>query len=121
MLIAICGAVLLVACNDHGDSSSSTAGSAGTSTPVAANALTLFWEAPTVNSDGSPLVNLAGYKIYYGTVPESLPKVIDVANPSLTSFVVENLAAGTYYFAIASYNTLGVQSELTSPVQGTMN
>jgi hypothetical protein len=118
MPITIFGAVLLAACNDHSASSSSMAEPAA---PAAANTLTLFWQAPTVNDNGSPLMNLAGYKIYYGTVPESLSKVIDVANPSLTSYVVENLATGTYYFAIASYNTLGVQSELTSPVEGTMD
>jgi hypothetical protein len=28
---------------------------------------TLSWTAPDENTDGTPLINLAGYRIYYGT------------------------------------------------------
>ena len=29
---------------------------------------TLMWETPTTNVDGSPLTDLAGFKVYWGTV-----------------------------------------------------
>ena len=31
------------------------------------SATTLNWTAPTTNTDGTALTDLAGYKIYYGT------------------------------------------------------
>ncbi len=31
------------------------------------NSATLTWDAPTTNVDGTPLTDLAVYKIYYGT------------------------------------------------------
>ena len=45
----------------------------------------LSWTAPTQNEDGSPLTNLAGYRIHYGTSASSLDKRIDVGDPAATS------------------------------------
>jgi hypothetical protein len=36
-------------------------------TQIANGSATLSWAAPTENMDGTPLTNLAGYQIYYGT------------------------------------------------------
>ena len=30
--------------------------------------VTLSWDPPTTNADGTPLTDLAGYKVYYGTI-----------------------------------------------------
>lgn len=70
----------------------------------------LSWNVPTENTDGSPLTDLAGYHIYYGTSPGQLSTTITVASPSETSYVVSGLAAGTYYFSIVAYNSLGLDS-----------
>lgn len=70
---------------------------------------TLAWTPPTQNTDGSSLVNLAGYRIYYGTNPATLAQSIQITNPGLTSYTIGNLAAGTYYFALAAYTTDGVE------------
>ncbi|HZX49313.1 MAG TPA: fibronectin type III domain-containing protein, partial [Nitrospirota bacterium] len=40
----------------------------------------LTWDPPTTNSDGSPLTDLAGYKVYYGPTSGNYSAVIDVAN-----------------------------------------
>jgi hypothetical protein len=74
---------------------------------------TLNWVPPTVNADGTPLTDLAGYTIRYGTSPGTLDQVIEIRNPGLTSYVVENLAPATWYFAISSVNSEGVESQTT--------
>jgi hypothetical protein len=73
---------------------------------------TLVWDIPVVNTDGSTLVDLAGYKIYFGNSDSDLSQVIDVANATTTSFVVDKLGSGTYYFAISAYNSAGVESAM---------
>ena len=84
-----------------------------TSPPPPATA-TLTWTAPTTNTDGSAVTNLAGYHIYYGTSPSSLTTVIDVGNPGTTSYTVNNLSSGTWYFAVNAYTTGGVDSALSN-------
>ncbi len=42
-------------------------GSGSTSSSSSSGYINLSWDAPTINSDGSPLTDLAGYKVYYGT------------------------------------------------------
>jgi len=78
--------------------------------------VTLSWQPPTVNSDGSSLIDLKGYKVHYGPASKSYSDTIQVANPGLTSYVVENLAAGKYYFAVTAYNSAGQESTLSSEV-----
>ncbi len=73
-------------------------------------AATLSWDAPTTNTNGTPLTDLAGYTIYYGTSAAALTNTISVADPGATSYVVGNLSPGTYYFAVAAYATDGTQS-----------
>jgi len=103
-----------------GGASSSADSSASLANPNggqgASQAVTLSWDAPTENSDGTPLTNLQGYKVHYGAQPGAYSDTIEVANPGLTMYVVQNLAAGTYYFAISSYNSSGEESALSPEV-----
>jgi hypothetical protein len=71
---------------------------------------TLSWTPPTQNSNGTALTNLAGYRIYYGTSASTMNRTIQVANPGLSRYVVENLSAATWYFAVRAYTTAGVES-----------
>jgi hypothetical protein len=71
---------------------------------------TLSWTPPTQNTNGTALTNLAGYRIYYGTSSNAMTRTIQVANAGLSRFVVENLASGTWYFAVRAYTTGGVES-----------
>jgi len=77
---------------------------------VQTGSATIRWTPPTTNSDNSPLTNLAGYRIYYGTSSGNLTQVLNLPNPGITSGVVENLAPGTWYFAVTSYNSSNVES-----------
>src|SRR6185437_6839875 len=86
-----------------------SAGSAAPA-PLPTGAVTINWTPPTENVDGSTLSNLAGYHLYYGSSQSNLNQVVDITNPGLASYVLSNLAAGTWYFAVTSVNADGVES-----------
>jgi hypothetical protein len=71
---------------------------------------TLSWTPPTENVDGTALTNLAGYRLYWGRQPSKYTSSIAVMNPGITTYVVENLASGTYYFAATAINVHGTES-----------
>jgi hypothetical protein len=71
---------------------------------------TLSWQAPTQNTDGSALTNLAGYRIVYGTSQSALDQVIQISNPGTTTYVVDGLTSDTWYFAIKAYASNGSES-----------
>jgi hypothetical protein len=89
-----------------------SAASSGGTTGSAA----LSWTPPTRNTDGSTLTNLAGYRIAYGTSASSLSRTVSLANPGLTSYVVDSLAAGTWYFSIRAYTAGGTESAASTTV-----
>ncbi len=78
--------------------------------------VTLSWQAPTQNADGSPLVDLKGYKVHYGAASKTYSDTIQVANAGITTYVVQNLEAGKYYFAVTAYNSAGQESSLSPEV-----
>jgi hypothetical protein len=80
------------------------------------NSIMLSWQAPTENEDGTRLTDLKGYRIRYGTKSRDYSDSIDVKNAGLTDYVVDNLPAGQYYFALSSYNAKGGESLLSSEV-----
>jgi hypothetical protein len=106
-----------------GTASSGTTSSGSTqSTPPTASAdsVTINWTPPTENTNGTPLTNLAGYNIHYGTTSGNLTQTISVSNPGIATYVVSNLAPGTYYFAVAAVNSAGTESPLSSQVSATV-
>ena len=90
-------------------------------TQAALGNVTLSWAAPTQNADGSPLTDLAGYKIYYGTNSGIYDHEISIDNPGTTTYLVENLVPNTYYFAATSLNSAGVESEYSGEAVRTVN
>jgi len=81
---------------------------------------TLAWQAPTVNVDGTPLTNLAGYWINYGTSATALTHAVQVASPGIVTYVVTNLSPGTWYFSMKSYTSTNVQSSPTAVASTTI-
>jgi hypothetical protein len=76
--------------------------------PVAtADSATLEWLAPTTTTDGAPLSQLVGYRIYFGSDVTRMHETIDVSNPGVLTYVVENLRPGTYYFAVTALSATG--------------
>jgi hypothetical protein len=102
--------------------SSPTTTTAPPSSPAASSSsVTLGWVAPTQNSNGTPITNLAGYKIHYGTTSQDYTQVVALNNPSLSRYVVDSLPSGTYFFAITAYNSQGVESALSGEITTTLN
>ena len=82
---------------------------------------TLNWTPPTQNEDGSALMDLAGYKIYWGTTPGQYTHSVKIENAGMSSYVVENLTPGTYEFAATSFNEAGVESAYSNPATRVLN
>lgn len=87
----------------------------------ASGSATLSWTPPTTNSDGSSLGNLAGYRVMYGRSSGSLDQTVNVDNPSINRYVVENLSSGTWYFAVMAVNSAGTSSQLSNTASKTIS
>jgi len=81
---------------------------------------TLDWMPPTENTDGSVLTNLAGYTVYYGTSAANLTQSVKITNPGLTAYTLSNLPSGTWYFAVTSYSSTGIESSRSGVVSTTI-
>jgi hypothetical protein len=92
-----------------------------TVTDVASGTATLSWTPPTTNSDGSALTNLAGYQVRYGRTASNLDQSVSLDNPSISLYVVENLSAGTWYFAVVAVNATGATSTLSNTSNKTIS
>jgi Putative Ig domain len=73
----------------------------------------IAWQPPTENEDGTPLTDLAGYRIYYGTSSGKHPEEVRLDSPGLTSYVIDNLAPGTYFLVMTSVNSRDMESKPT--------
>jgi hypothetical protein len=74
---------------------------------------TLSWNAPTKNADGTPLTDLAGYGVYYGTSSHNYSKNVNVG--SETTYKATNLQLGVpYYFAVTAYDSSGNESKYSN-------
>jgi len=87
---------------------------------VAVGSATLSWTPPTQNTDGSPLSNLAGYRIYWGPALGTYPNSVTLNNPGLTTYVVGNLVPGTYFFVATALNDVGVESTFSAVASKTI-
>jgi hypothetical protein len=70
----------------------------------------LSWTPPTQNTDGSPLTNLSGYRVYWGTSQGNYTNSTTINNPGLSSYVVDQLTPATWYFALTAVNSAGSES-----------
>jgi hypothetical protein len=71
-----------------------------------AASVTLAWDTDS---------GAAGYRLYYGTSSGNYSQSMDVGNQ--TTATVSNLTAGqTYYFAVAAYNSSGLESQPSNQV-----
>ncbi len=105
----------------------------------AAQSAVLSWEAPTKNIDGTPITGLAGYNIYYDTVPQGYLKKAPRIKVSLEdrglrckkidgrksekpdktecTYTISNLGPETHYFAVTAYTRSGAESCFSNEVK----
>ncbi|MDX1563655.1 MAG: putative Ig domain-containing protein, partial [Gammaproteobacteria bacterium] len=83
--------------------------------PNANGTATLTWTPPTENTDGSPLTDLAGYIVYWGTSPGNYSNSTTINNPGVTTYIVDNLLSGTtYYFVTTAFNSGDLESSFSN-------
>lgn len=78
--------------------------------PAFAGDAILSW-TPNTDSD------LAGYKVYYGTVSRRYGAPITVGNQ--TAYTVTGLGLGTYYFVLTAYDAAGNESAFSNEISKT--
>lgn len=92
----------------------------GATTPSATGSVTLSWLPPTAREDGTPLLNLAGYRIYASKTPGALTLRADLRNPGLARHVLDGLATGDWWFAMTAYDAAGLESDRSATVMKTV-
>jgi len=101
---------MLSACGGGGSSTSSSNPPEGTTSSI-----TLSWETPVSLADGRPLADLSGFNIYYGKSPLGYSEVIDTGD--VRTYTLQNMPAGTYYFAITAYDSAGNETDFSPEVK----
>jgi serine protease len=71
---------------------------------------TVSWVAPTQNTNGTALVDLAGFRVYYGTSSTSLTQTSVVNNVAARTTTINSLAPGTWYFKVRAFNASQTES-----------
>ena len=107
---------IVISVSDGEATRSLTAFSITVTSTTTTGSVTLSWQAPTRNTDGSPLTDLAGHRVHYGTAPGDYTESVQLPGMTMTSVVIENLAPARWYFAVKAYNSAGVESDFSSPV-----
>jgi hypothetical protein len=90
-------------------------------TQIANGSATLSWAPPTENTNGTPLTNLAGYQIDYGTSVSAMTHTVQIANPGIVTYVISNLSPATWYFSVKAYTSANVQSSASGMVSKTID
>lgn len=88
---------------------------------TAKGSATLSWSAPTTNEDGSPLIDLRGYRVYYGIEQTKLTSRVEIPSADVTSATIEELEPSTWYFAVRAYAADGAESGPSNVVSKTIN
>ncbi|MDZ7670048.1 MAG: hypothetical protein U5Q16_11740 [Gammaproteobacteria bacterium] len=75
----------------------------------------LAWQPPAENEDGSPLDDLSGYRIYYGSFSRSYDDAVVVEDAAVTQWDME-LASGEYYIAMTAFDADGNESAYSNEI-----
>jgi hypothetical protein len=113
ILVCMLAVSQLIACGGGGESNTTTGASTlvSTGTPQSST-LSLNWVAPVTRTDGSPisLAEIEGYKVYIGTSTGNYTDIVNISDGSQTSVTITGILNGTYYVAMTTYDTGGLES-----------
>lgn len=76
--------------------------------------VTVAWQRPTANEDGSPLDNLAEYRIYWG--PESRSYIGSITVPESQTTHTFQMPPGDHFMAMTSVNADGDEGRFSNEV-----
>jgi len=74
------------------------------------------WQAPTQNEDGTPLDDLDGYVVYWGTQSRDYTSSFTIDLPSTTEWEAD-IAPGSYYFALTAFDADGNESSYSNELR----
>jgi len=87
-----------------------------TSVQVWSGGTEITWSPPTQNDDGTPLTDLAAYRIYVGTISRNYYQQVDVTSAAVTKYFLD-LLPGEYYIAMSALDAEGNESALSNEVR----
>ncbi len=88
--------------------------------PNTARRLTVAWQAPFENEDGSPLTDLTGYRVLVAPAGQPFAERARITDPASRSVVVDRLEPGMYFVQVIAINRSGLESRPTSMVWTTL-
>jgi hypothetical protein len=103
------------------DDPSASDGDVAAALPTGSGTATVSWDAPTTTTAGAALTNLAGYRIYYGTTRTDLTQTVQLPDVSTQTYVIDDLGAGTWFFAVRAVTSTGIESALSDVVSKTIS
>jgi hypothetical protein len=84
---------------------------------VAVRNLDLTWQAPIENIDGTPVTDLAGFRIYSAST-SGYTLEADIESPAARSILLAK-PPGSYEFVMTAYNAIGEESSYSRAVTKT--
>jgi hypothetical protein len=77
--------------------------------------LIISWTPPTQNTNGTPLTDLAKYRIYVAATISALQTAtpVEISAPA-TTYTVTNVAPGTKFVAVTAVSLAGVESAFSN-------
>jgi fibronectin type III domain protein len=121
LAVSFAMAAVLAACGGGSTSSQTTqSGPPPPPPPPTSGSVILNWTIPTLNTDGSMLTNLAGFKVIYGQSSANLSQSVSITNATVSTYQIDNLTSGTWYFAIVTVASDGTESAPTNLLSQTI-
>jgi hypothetical protein len=117
-VILICLLITIQSCGGGGSITAISTGGVGN---TSSSNITLSWNGPNKNTDGSGIQpsELVKYRLYYGNSATSLSNSIEfdgLANPNSYTVAKSSLSfisSNVYYLALSVVNDQGVESDLS--------
>ncbi|MFO1457165.1 MAG: putative Ig domain-containing protein [Steroidobacteraceae bacterium] len=89
--------------------------------PAGKRSLTLSWEPPTQNDDGTPAPPGLRYRVHIGLAPRSYSDSILLPAEATRRVEIPAPGTGTYYLAITSLTPEGVEGPFSDEVSARLN
>jgi hypothetical protein len=114
LIFSILFLILIFMLTISGCGGGSGSSSSGGGTRIQVGSVTLAWDAPTANTDGSPLIDLSGYRLYYGKTSGNYTNSVDIVNIANSS--INSIPPDRWCFTLTAYNILGIESDYSNEV-----
>lgn len=78
--------------------------------------VTFDWIPPTENVNGTPVLDLAGYNVYFGNLSGIYTDFRLLDNPGLVAYVLDLPSSGEWFVAVTAINSAGNESHFSNEV-----